>query len=1060
MRLSPRGRPLPLPVSALLLALTAATATAQQRSAPSALAQPAAFAGLEYRLLGPFAGGRLTRVAGIPGDPFTYYIAASSGGVWKSVDGGHEWKPIFDDQPTSSIGAIAVAPSDPNVVYVGAGEANVRGNTAPGDGIYRSLDAGRTWEHVWKQEGQIGQVAVDPRDARVAFAAVLGHAFGPNPERGVYRTTDGGTSWVQVLKKDASTGASAVALDPSNPNVVFAGLWQMRRTPWSMTSGGPGSGLYVSRDGGDSWTQLTGHGLPGGTWGKVGVAVAPSDGNRVYAIIEADDGGLFRSDDGGDTWDRVNDSHMLTQRAWYYATLTIDPTNPDRVWFPQVPLVRTIDGGKTVEIVDAPHGDHHDVWIDPENAKRMIDGHDGGVAISTDGGETWMSPPLPLGQFYHIATDSRNPYRVQGAMQDLGTAQAPNNTLRAGGITDADWRDVGGGEAGFVVSDPQDPDVVYAGEYLGIITRHDERTGESRNVSAYPENPSGHGDVDADYRFQWTAPIAASPNEPGVIYHGAQVLFRSADGGQTWTRISPDLTRNDTTKQRWTGGPITGDNTGVEYYSTIFAIAESPMEQGLIWVGSDDGLVHVTRDGGQHWTDVTKGMKGIPEWGTIDMIEPSPFDAATAYVVVDAHRLDDMTPYLFRTTDYGKSWQRMDAGLPRHTYLHAVRADPEKPGQLYVGTEHGVAMSPDDGETWVGLDLNLPTVAVHDLAVKDNDLVLGTHGRGVWILDDLTPLRQWGDAIAAKPLALFPPVTTTAWRYRYTWADGPTGANPPAGAIVNYWLRAKPAGELKLEVLDSAGAVIRTLSSVAKPLDHYSEYEKQPEPELSADSAEVQRAVWDLRLEGAKRIPGAMIDTGDPADAPSAPSGRYTLRLSADGDTATAPLVVVPDPRLRVPDEDRAAQLAFALELRSALNRLADGVARLRSVRGQLVARDSALADRPDAAELRARSESLVAKLDSLARRMYSPEAEVTYDILAKGSRFYSRLTPLYMWAAEGDGAPTQGMREVWAAQEEELQGYLDELDSLLATDLAEINTMADRLGIPYVVTTASKPVT
>jgi photosystem II stability/assembly factor-like uncharacterized protein len=1024
-------------------------------SAVSVPAQIPAFDRLKYRLLGPFDGGRVSRVAGIPGDPSTYYLASAAGGVWKSTDGGVHWKPIFDHEDVSSTGAIAVAASDPNVVYVGTGEANIRGNVAAGDGIYRSLDAGKTWTHVWTQEGQIGDIVIDATNPDIVFAAVLGHAFGPNPERGVYRTEDAGRTWQQVLKKDDNTGAIDLAMAPSNPNVIFATLWQARRTPWSLTDGGLGSGLYVSRNGGDTWKQLTGHGLPDGLWGRSGVAIAPSDPDRVYAVIEADDGGLFRSEDGGDTWNLVSPSHLLTQRTWYYATLAVDPVNENDVWFPQVALVHTIDGGETLNIDEtAPHGDNHDVWIDPENPRRMIVGHDGGVSVTTDGGKTWHWPPLPLGQLYHVATDSRVPYDVQGAQQDIGTAQAPNDNLKTGGITPDEWHDVGGGEAGYVVSKPDDPDIVYAGDYPGIITRWDGRTGTSRNVSAWPNNPSGHGDIFMKYRFNWTAPIAASPHDPNVIYEGAQVLFKTTDGGQTWTAISPDLTRNDTTKEQWSGGPITGDNTGAEYYCTLFAVAESPMQAGLIWAGSDDGLVHVTRDGGAHWTDVTKAMPGIPEWGTISLIEPSPFDAGTAYVVVDDHRMDDMRPYLYETTDFGKSWTRLDSSLPRDVYLHAVREDPQKRGQLYLGTERGVMMSPDDGRTWTPLRLDLPTVSVQDLVVKDNDLVLGTNGRGIWILDDLTPVRAWADSIARREVHLFPPEPVVEWR-RAVGGDGEIrGANPPAGAIVNYWLKDEPDSgtAVTLQVMDSRGIVVRTLSSVAKPRDDYSEYEEEPKPDLTTDSARIQRVVWDLHTTGVKRIKGAMIDTGDPASGPWAPAGTYTLRLAVGIDTASAPLEVRADPRVHVSDADRAAQQAFVAELGAALESLSDASNQAQELADQLDERSGAVADEPGAVQLKAAVDTLISRLDSLADAMYSPNAEVTYDILAKGSRLYSRLTPLYNWASAGDGAPTQGMKQVWAEQRQELQGYLHRYQQLLDVDLANVNALAQRLGVPWVV--------
>ena len=1025
------------------------------------LEQPAAFDGLKFRSVGPFDGGRASRALGVPGDPATYYMATASGGVWKSTDGGIRWTPIFDSQPVASIGSIALAPSDPNVLYVGSGEANIRGNVQPGNGIYKSLDAGKTWSHVWTQEGQIGTMVVHPRNPEIAFAAVLGKAFAANPERGLYRTTDGGKSWKQVLKKDDLTGASDVALDPNNPNIVFAGFWQTRRYPWDLVSGGPGSGLHMSRDGGDTWKQLTGSGLPNGIWGKVGVAVAPSDSRRVYALIEADSGGLFRSDDGGDSWSRINGSRLVQQRAWYYSTMTVNPSNREEVWFPQVPMVRTIDGGKTLTIQRGiPHGDHHDVWFDPTNPKRMTVANDGGMAISVNGGESWWAVRPAIGQCYHVAADNRNPYHVACAEQDLGTSQGPSNSLSRGGIGASLWHDVGGGEAGHVVSKADDPDVVFAGEYLGIITRYDHKTGVSRNVSAYPENPSGHGAEDAKYRFQWTAPIAASPFDPNVIYHGSNVLFKTTDGGQTWTAISGDLTRNDKSKQKWAGGPITGDNTGVEFYSTIFAVAESPKEKGLIWTGSDDGLVHVTRDGGRTWKNVTAQMPGFPEWGTVSIIEPGQHDAGTAYVVVKNYRLGDNAPYLYKTADYGATWKRLDGGIARDVFLHAVREDPTKKGLLYLGTQYGVMFSPDDGLTWRPLKLNLPTVQVADLIVKNGDLVLATHGRSIWILDDLTPIRDWSDQVATKPVHLFPARTTFAWQRRGGTGDLNTGDNPPDGAVLSYYLKDKPTSELKLEIIDPRGALVRTMSSVAKPSDNRSEYDAKPEPELGTKIG-IQRVAWDLGIEGARRIKGGRIDSGDPASMLEAPPGLYTARLSLGGAVETTTIPVQADPRTAVSEADRSAQVAFATEVRDALNRMADAVHQLRGIRDQLKTRNQALESNTPAKGLVDQSKTLMSKLDSLEAQVHNPAAEVVYDILAfrGGAKLYSRLAPLYSWAVEAAGAPTQGMREVYADQRKELDGHLAVLRRLIENDLAQINALAEKLGINHIVVTTPRPV-
>ncbi len=1022
---------------------------------------PKELKGLKYRPIGPSAGGRVSRAAGVPGDPNIYYAATASGGVWKTSDGGVTWKSVFDDQPISSIGSLAISPSDPHVVYVGSGEANIRGNVAEGNGIYKTTDGGKNWTHVWKQRGQIGTMIVHPTNPDIAFAAVLGKPFGPNPERGVFRTRDGGRTWQQVLKKDADTGASDVAMDPTNPNILFTGLWQARRYPWEMTSGGPGSGLYMSRDGGDTWKQLTKSGLADGTWGKVGVAVSRSDPRRVYALIEAEKGGLFRSVDGGENWELVSANRALRQRAWYYTTLTVNPANAEEVWFPQVPMLRTIDGGKTILPVKGfHHGDHHDLWIDPRNPKRMIAANDGGVDISLNGGESWFAPALPISQFYHLSIDNSVPYRIAGSMQDLGTAQGPSLNPR-GRIALSDWWGVGGGEAGYVVSDWSNPDIVYAGEYLGIITRHDRRTGESRNVSAWPENPSGKGGEEMRYRFQWTAPIHVSPHDASVVYHGAQVVFRTRDGGHTWESISPDLTRNDRSRQKWSGGPITGDNTGVETWGTVFTIVESPREKGLIWVGSDDGLVHVTRDAGKTWTNVTGHIPGAPKEGTISLIEPSPHDAATAYIVVDNHRLDDMKPYLYKTTDYGKVWKALHSALASDVYLHAVREDPARRGLLYLGTERGVMYSPDDGANWNLLRLNMPTVAVHDLAVKGDDLVVGTHGRSIWVLDDLQPVRQMNEQIVTKDVHLFTAPDAVRWRR----GDGNWGseqgsfANPPRGASIYYYLKDKRKGELTIEILDASQRVVRTLSSVARESDRSDDEDDTEDLKKAALSTSpgTHRAEWDLTWEGAKKIRGAKIDTGDPARGPRAVPGNYTIRLTVDGKTQTTPLKVVADPRGTVSQAELDAQLAFALRVRDDISKLTGLVNAIRSVKEQLGARAKALEARrsePDVAALLAASEDLTKKVNVLEDRMHNSKAEVTYDILAErgGTRLYSRLSPLQMWAIEGDAPPTKGMQQVLEEQEAELAQLERDTNELLARDVASINARAGKLNLEFVI--------
>jgi photosystem II stability/assembly factor-like uncharacterized protein len=1026
---------------------------------------PAEFKHLKYRFVGPSAGGRVCRVTGVPGDPRIYYAATAAGGIFKSVDGGTAWKPITDDQPMSTVGSIAVAPSNPNIIYAGAGEANIRGDVVAGNGIFKSTDAGKHWEHVWKEEGQIGTLIVHPTNPDIAFAAVLGHAFGPNRERGVYRTTDGGKHWQQVLAKDVDTGASDVCFDPSNPQILFAGLWQARRLPWDLTSGGPGSSLYVSRDGGDTWKQLgpnaeepadgaAGKGLPKGPWGKVGVAVAPSDGRRVYALIEADKGGLYRSDDAGDNWSLINGERNLRQRAWYYSTLTVDPKNANVVYCPQVSMLKSIDGGKTFQRMVIPRGDNHDLWIDPRDPLRMINGSDGGVATSMDGGANWSAPGLPIGQFYHVSTDGRVPYYVGGAMQDLGTAYGPSNSLAFGGISSGEWTSIGGGESGFVASDPSDPDIIYAGNYGGAITRYDAKTKQVQNIGAYPVPAVGKGGSELRYRFQWTAPILVSNLDPKAVYHGSNVLFVTRDGGQHWAAISPDLTRNDKSKQGWAGGPITGDNTGAEIYCTIFALAESPKQRGLLWAGTDDGLLHLTRDDGKHWTNVTANIHGLPEWGTVSCIEPSAFDIGTAYVVVDAHKLDNARPYLFKTTDFGQTWKTLSSNLPQDVCLHAVREDPKQRGLLYLGTDRGVLFSTDDGATWLGLKLNLPTVPVHDLVVKDNDLVIGTHGRSIWILDDLTPIRALSPKVIAQDVYLLPAMDAVRWRYHGGNFSPDEGQNPPRGAIIQYYLKKKPKDELTLDILDSHGEKLATLSSKAEgatagPDDFGGGRATKLTKEIG-----INRVAWDLTYAGPTTIPGALGWPPPPSEGPLVLPGSYTLKLTADGNTFTQPLVVRPDPRVRISQTDLDEQLKVALALRADITHLSQMVKQIHAIKQQVNAKKEQWKDNPGAKELVKKSQELTDKLDAVEGKLHNPKAKIFYDLLAQrgGTQLYSQLGLLMNMAAGTDHAPIDSVRQMHAEDKQLLEQLGAELKAIVAGPVKDLNESARKLGLADVV--------
>lgn len=1011
-------------------------------------------ASLEYRSIGPAAGGRVSQVCGVRGNALVYYAATASGGVWKSNDGGFTWNSIWDKQPVSSIGAFAVAPSDANVLYVGSGEANLRGNAAAGNGIYKSTDGGDTWQHVWKQEGQVGELIIHPQNADLAYAAVLGQAFGANPERGIYRTKNGGKTWEKVLFKDDKTGAIDICIDPNNPRIIFAALWQVRRSPWDFTTAGPGSGIFRSDDGGDSWSELRENGLPSGIWGRIGIRVAPSDSRCVYAIIEAEKGGLYRSDDGGKTWHCVHEKGKISQRPWYFSRLTIDPNNKDIVWCMNVQLHKSIDGGKTFPKVEGLHHvDHHDLWIDPENPKRMINANDGGVDISVNGGESWYAPKLPITQFYHISVNTETPYHVMGNMQDLGTAAAPNNSLCTDGLLLRHWYNVGGGETGYSVADPNDPNIIYSGEYSGYVSRFDRRTKQARNISIYPFNPSGFGAGEIRHRFQWTAPLMVSRHEPYAVYHAAEVLFRTSDGGKSWEKLGGDLTRNEKTKQQWTGGPITGDNTGVEYYGTIFAIAESPVKKGMLWAGSDDGLVHVSQDDGKTWTNVTKNINGLPEWGTVCCIEASPADPATAYIVVEAHRLNNMRPYLFKTTDFGKNWQSLSAGLSQDVYLHVVRCDPKVPGLLYVGTERGVSFSLDDGRTWESLQLNLPTVAVHDMAVTDNDLVVGTHGRSIWILDDLTPVRQLA-TLRKKQATLLSPVPTHRWQYHptiYSTQEKNPGQNPPAGAIVHYYLPQKARESLILEIVDDGGKVVRTLTM--KPEEKDEEKEKNPDAVLPNDVG-LHRIVWDLRHTGGAVIPNAIYEAPDVKEGPLALPGTYQLKLKIDNASQLAMLKIVPDPRADTKMEELKEQLDFSLKLRDDIDKVAQTVISLQKVRNQLISRNDLLATNKDAKELVAKSKKLLTTLDDLEQQLHNPKAKVDYDILSQkgGAQLYTQLAFVFGQANAGDGIPTQGMKEVSAELRKRMEPLLERWQTIVTRDIAELNDMALKAKLPTIV--------
>jgi photosystem II stability/assembly factor-like uncharacterized protein len=1016
---------------------------------------PELYAGMKWRQIGPFRAGRVLAVSGVAGDPTTWYFGAAAGGVWKSTDVGQSWRPLFDEQKIASIGALAVAPSDPNVLYVGTGEACTRGNISYGDGVYKSVDAGRSWQHVGlKDSRHIGAVIVHPTNPDLVFVAALGHVFGPNTERGLFRSADGGRSWQKVLYRDADTGAIDVVFDPHNANTLFASLWQMRRQPWHFESGGPGSGLYKSTDGGLSWQRLEGHGLPEGILGRIGVSVSGADSSRVYALIEAKEGGLFRSDDGGANWTRINDDHRFRQRAWYYSHVFADPIVPDALYILNTGAFRSGDGGRSFDLLPAPHGDHHGLWIDPTNSRRMIESSDGGASVSVDGGQSWSSVyTQPTAQFYHVAVDNHWPYRVYGAQQDNSTV-AIESRSDDGQIGREHWYEVGGGESGYIAPDPKDPEIVYANAESGDITRYDHRLNHVRDVSVYPLDVSGNGADNLEYRNAWTAPLFVSPHDSNALYTAAQFVLKSPDQGRSWRQISPDLTRNDKSKQKPSGGSITLDITSVEYYDTVFALAESPLRQGLIWAGTDDGRIQLTRDDGGSWTDVTP--KGLPEWSLVSIIDPSPHDAESAYVAIDRHRLDDLRPFIYRTHDGGKSWTRIVAGIPDGAYARSVREDPKKRGLLYAGTELGVYFSLDDGAHWQPLQLNLPVVPVHDLAVKDDDLVAATHGRAFWILDDVTPLRQLKAELAGTELHVYEPQVATRLHFP-TELDHhvPAGSNPPNGAIIDYYLKSAAGAneEITIEILDPSGTVLRHLSN-KKPADAVTQPVEWPDRELPPDvipaEAGMNRFAWDLRYDDPTPIPGAFYADDGPK-GPLAIPGAYQLRVTARATSRTVPLEIRLDPRLVgvVTARDLEQVHELALKVNTDNDSLHRAVNEIRALRNNLETLKHWIGDSAKAKDVLAAAEALEAKMAPVERELIQVEMKASEDNLRYPNKLNEQYDTFTQLVDSDDFAPTEPQLKVFAGLHARLEKELARWQAILHSDVAALNELMHTRGVP-----------
>lgn len=1035
--------------------------------------------GVTWRSIGPYRGGRSVAVVGHPTERQRFYMGTTGGGVWRTDNGGVTWANITDGfLGSASVGALALAPSDPNVLVLGMGEACIRGNVSFGDGVYRSTDSGATWSHLGLADTRhISRIRIDPTNPDRLYVGALGHAFGPHEARGVYVSDNGGRTFERTLYVSDGTGVADLALDPNNPRVLYAVMWQTRRTPWSLDSGGPESGLYRSTDAGRTWESLKdAEGLPGGIWGRAGVTISPADSERLWLVVEAEEKGLYRSDDGGRRFKRVSTDHGLLARPFYYSHVFADPVDPDTVYVLNSGFYRSIDGGKTFTGLSTPHGDHHDLWIDPADPARMIHGADGGAAISFDRGYSWSSiHNQATAEFYHVATDTRFPYRVYGAQQDNSTITVQSRSHRLA-LGEREWYEVGGAESGYIQVRPDNPDIVYAGSsgggHGGRLTRYDHRTHELRDISAWPQDTAGMASEEYTYRFQWTSPIVLSRHDLKTLYFCANQVFRTRDEGLTWDIVSPDLTRNDPDKQRPSGGPLTKDHSGVEVYCTVFSLAESPKQAGLLWAGTDDGLVHHSPDGGAHWTNVTP--PDLPEWALISIIEASPHDRDTAYLAATRYKLDDVAPYLYRTTDGGATWTRITDGLPADEYTRTIREDPEVPGLLYCGTERGVYVSRTRGDSWEPLQSNLPLVPIHDLEVHDTDLVAATHGRSFWVLDDLSPVRAWAMHPADSDAACLYPVRDTVRTVQHAgfarrasapaqgkpsvmmgfylkerpatgeapiFLDG--GQNGPPGALLHYRLPAGTDGTVEIRVRDHRGATVATLSSAADDLG--------TRPRLPIGPGG-HRVVWDMRTDG------AVMPTHDkfewPRLNPLVPPGRYQAELVVGGQVAgTEAFSLIPSPDIDTPDADYQAQFAMLVEIRDRVSAVHQAFNRLTQAATGVAAlvKSAEVVGHAELDQIRERGQSLAQRLDALAGQLVQTQIEHFQDSLNHGPRLNAQLAYLFRVTSAADAAPTTPVRvrldQLW----HDAEGLLGQAETLLGQDVREFEALLDELRVPRV---------
>jgi len=1000
---------------------------------------------VKYRLIGPFRGGRSAAVTASYKTRNTFYFGATGGGVWKTTDAGATWKNCSDKYFGGTIGAVEVAPSNENIVYVGEGENTMRGNVSEGlGGMWKSTDAGKTWKNIGLNDGRhITNIIIHPTDPQIVWVGVMGHLFGPNTERGVYKTTDGGQTWKRTLYINDQTGCSDLVMEPGNPSVFYAGTWRVIRTPHSLESGGEGSGLWKSTDGGDTWASITtAKGLPRGVWGIVGVAVAPSNTDKVYAIVENEKGGLFVSADAGQTWSLQSNDNNIRQRAWYYTKVFVDPKNENIVYCPNVNFMKSRDGGKTFQSVRTPHGDHHDLWIDPEDGKRMIVADDGGAQVSFDEGNTWSTyMNQPTAQLYRVSTDNAFPYRVLVAQQDNSTLRIRSSTYGAY-ISEQDWEATAGSESGYVVADPTNPNIVYGGNYGGYLSRYDHTTGENRAITVWPDNPMGAGADGLRYRFQWNFPIFFSPHNPKKLYCAGNALFVTENEGASWTQLSPDLTTNDKAKQISSGGPITKDNTSVEYYCTIFTATESPFEKDHIWTGSDDGLVYLSRDGGKNWNNVTPAnAPTLMMWNAIEM---DPFKKGAAYITGTRYKLDDYTPYIYKTEDYGKTWKLITSGIDKMHFTRVARADQKRQGLLYAGTEYGMYISYDDGANWQRFQQNLPITPITDLTIKNNDLVVATQGRSVWIIDDLSMVQQYDNKIPNQKLHVYQPNPT----YRVApiqnrWGGSlsmpaTAAANPPKGAVINFFSNS---------ITDSSKAAVAIYDAAGKEITRVTP-ESKANP-LKLDNGH-NRFTWDLQYPAAEKIDDLILWNGVPGTI-TAPPGNYFAVVSIDNDSVRVPIQLLADPNYQCTQADYDAQFAFLQQVQGTFNETMKAIKQIRQARTQLkefVQRQGK--DCPK--ELSKLSDSLVKAITLIEERLHQTKAKSGQDVLNYPIRLDDKLSGVFDMASSGNMAPPKQARDVYAVLAEQTEIATRQLKQLLEDGIRSFNAMVKEKGLPVIV--------